>query len=427
MVLAPSEYQQRYALLAVSLGVFCVQLDSFALNLALPDIGAALGADSGLSLTVSAYLLTVGVLMPVAGRASDLLGRKRLLRLGILLFGAGSALCGAASSLPFLVVSRVVQGAGGALIMPVGIAFVTQVFSEEARGRALGRALGAGGIATACGPFVGGVLTEFLSWPAVFWINVPVCLAAAWSCRRAPEVHPASSSGRCRLTRDDAPVSGRFLLRNRQYVVLTLAGSVANAATVVFLFIIPLWLHNIWGLSSLGSGITFLLPSLAMTVAGPLAGRVRASDAKAVMSVCLACSAGGLCGLAWSPGFVTYFLAMSACGGVLGLANAVTLVGTQSVVTADQAGTASGITKTAVTISGGLGVGVVAEASPRALTIGVLQDTLVSTAVLCCGTAVGLALSELWGRRRVSANRSRGRLLPVRYAQRVVRRPDLDE
>lgn len=401
--------RERCAFLAVALGIFCVQLDSFALNLALPDVGNSIRAGSGLQWTVSAYLLTVGALMLAAGRVSDLVGPKRLLTLGLCVFAAGSSLCGIASSLSFLVAARVLQGMGGAVIVPVGIALLTQVFPQEVRSRALGRALGVGGVAMACGPFVGGVLTEALSWRAIFWINIPVCVVAACWCRRAPEM-PGSRSEVVRrrwCSWGGGTRSGVWsLLRNGQYVVLTIAGSGANAATVVFLFVVPLCLRNVWGLPPVAAGVVFLAPAVCMTVSGPVAGRVRTVEAAAVMAVCLCGGAIALWGLAWSTSCLTMYVAsMTACGGALGVANALTLVATQAVVDPCRAGEASGLTKTVVTVSAGLGVlltGAVAEGAARGSLVVASRDALGWTAVLCCATAVFLSLFWLWQRRVIA-------------------------
>ncbi|MFG2496509.1 MFS transporter [Streptomyces caniferus] len=187
----------RWALISVALGVFCIQLDSFALNLALPHIKDELGVSTGqLQWAVSAYLLSCGTLMLGAGRMSDLFGRRRLLIAGLALFGLASLWCALAPSLPVLVAARVVQGAGGALIMPAGLALLTNVFPPAVRGRATGWALGIGGLATACGPFVGGVLTQMVSWRAVFWLNVPLGVVAAICARRAQESRDTTVSGR---------------------------------------------------------------------------------------------------------------------------------------------------------------------------------------------------------------------------------------
>lgn len=391
--------REQCALLTVALGIFCVQLDSFALNLALPDIGASLRAGPALQWTVSAYLLTVGALMLPAGKASDLVGPKTLLTTGLCVFAAGSLWCGTAPSLPFLVAARVLQGVGGAVVMPVGIALLTQTFRQDIRGRALGNALGVGGIATACGPFVGGALTDGLSWRAIFWVNVPICLVAAWLCCRAPATRRLRRQGRAST---GGMRSGlRPLLRNRKYVVLTVAGSAANTATVVFLFVAPLCLRTTWDMTPVTAGVVFLVPAVCMSGAGPVAGRARAWEAGGLMAVCLGCAAVALWVAASSAAFPSYVLSLTVCGGTLGLANALTLVATQGVVEPRQAGEASGLTKTSVTVSGGLGMvltGPVSRGDSRGSSMVAAQDVLVWTAAVCCAAAVFLWVFRLWRR-----------------------------
>ncbi|GAB7032952.1 MFS transporter [Streptomyces sp. NPDC021749] len=201
--------QARWALAAVATGAFCVQLDSFALNPALPVIRADLhGSAAATAWVVSGYLLAAGSLMPVAGRLGDLYGRRRMLLLGLALFAASASLCALVPSLPLLVAARVFQGAGGALIMPTGLALLTNVCppGREQRGRgpgghrAIGRALGLAGVATVCGPLLGGVLAAWVSWRAVFWLTVPLAVAAALCALRAPasrasDPHPLDLTG----------------------------------------------------------------------------------------------------------------------------------------------------------------------------------------------------------------------------------------
>ncbi|MGW8975565.1 MFS transporter [Streptomyces platensis] len=215
--------QARWALTAVALGAFCVQLDSFALNLALPVVRDALhGSATATPWVVSGYLLAAGSLMPLAGRLGDLYGRRRMLTAGLALFGVAAALCALAPSLPLLVAARVVQGAGGALIMPVGLALLTHAGPPGHGRRAMGRALGLAGLATVCGPFIGGVLARSVCWPgpcagpvrvlarsvswrAVFWLTVPLVVVAALGARRAarprPPAHRRWSAARGRARR----------------------------------------------------------------------------------------------------------------------------------------------------------------------------------------------------------------------------------
>ncbi|MFG3117373.1 MFS transporter [Streptomyces sp. NPDC048197] len=347
--------QARWALAAVATGAFCVQLDSFALHPALPVIRAELhGSAATAAWTVSGYLLAAGSLMPVAGRLGDLYGRRRMLLVGLVLFAAAASLCALAPSLPLLVAARVLQGAGGALIMPTGLALLTNMSppGHEGRGvggrRAIGRALGLAGVATVCGPFLGGVLAASVSWRAVFWLTVPPAAIAALCALRAPasraaDPRPLDVIGAVTATgalaclarwlqqpadglwgavaalfgalfvraerraarqhrggrRSPVPLLDPSLFRNRPYVALTAAGAVANAATVALLYVLPLLLSRGRGWPAPGAEPALLVPAAALAVGGPLAGRVRPAAAVRVMTLCLFTAAAALCALGW--------------------------------------------------------------------------------------------------------------------------------
>ncbi|MEV7601228.1 MFS transporter [Kitasatospora sp. NPDC089797] len=440
--MTPTPTTRRWALLAVAVGVFCIQLDSFALNLALPQIGRELHAGGdGLQWVVSAYLLSTGTLMLGAGRLGDLFGRRRLLVLGLVLFGTASLACALAPTLPALVGARVAQGAGAALIMPVGLSLLTNVYPAGLRGRATGRALGIGGIATACGPFLGGALTDAVSWRAVFWLNVPLAaLGACWARRTAESrdagadrtvdwrglftataalavlavvvdrgrhwAWPAGPAGLLVVValfawfaRQEraaaAPLVDLALLRNGPYTALTLAGAVANTATVMFLFVVPLTLQGQWDLSVGAAGTAFLAPAAAMALAGPLAGRVAPCAAVRVMAGCLAAGAVILFCLARVPSLTGYLLTATAGGLVLGTANSLTLVATQAVIRPERAGEASGVTKTVITVAAGLGValaGTVTDQHHGAGSQAASGTALQFTALGCTAACVILAV-----------------------------------
>ncbi|WP_245174964.1 MFS transporter [Streptomyces bohaiensis] len=395
---------RRWALLAMCVGVFCIQLDAFGLNLALPQIGRDLHAGGdGLQWVVSAYLLSTGTLMLGAGRLGDVFGRRRLLTAGLLVFGLSSLVCALAPSLSVLVGARVVQGAGAAMIMPVGLALLTNVYPAGLRGRATGLALGVGGIATASGPFIGGILTELLSWRAVFWLNIPLAVLGAVCASRTVESidrtalravdwrgllgataalavlcvvidrglrwpWPASLAGTTvvvvlliffvqRERTAAHPLVEPSLFRNRPYMALTLAGAVANTATVMFLFVVPLSLQGQWDLPVTLAGTAFLLPAVAMAVAGPLAGRAPQRAAVRLMTGCLCGAALVLVCLTLTSTLTAYVAVATVAGMVLGVANSLTRIATQAVIRIERAGEASGVTKTIITVAAGLGVG----------------------------------------------------------------------
>jgi EmrB/QacA subfamily drug resistance transporter len=184
---------RRWILAAAVLGSGIVFLDSTVVNVALPRIGRELpriflGVLEGQSYVYNAYLLTLSALLILAGAVNDFYGRKRTFMLGLLGFGATSALCGFAPNMELLVLFRVLQGAAGALLVPGSLALITANFSGEEQGRAFGLWAGASGATTILGPLLGGILVDTISWRAAFFINVPLVALAAWATwRHVPE------------------------------------------------------------------------------------------------------------------------------------------------------------------------------------------------------------------------------------------------
>jgi len=183
--------QARWAALALVVAAqFMVVLDLSIVNVALASIKSALDfSQAGLQWVVSAYALTFGGFLLLGGRLADVLGRRRLFIAGVALFTVSSALCGLAWSGASLVVFRGLQGIGGALFAPAGLSLLMTIFAEgRERNLALGIWGAASGSGAAVGVLLGGILTSYLSWPWVFYINVPVGLAVALlSPRRLPE------------------------------------------------------------------------------------------------------------------------------------------------------------------------------------------------------------------------------------------------
>lgn len=172
-------------LAATVLGSGMALLDTTVVNVALPHIGTDLDAGvGGLQWTVNGYLLTLSALILLGGALGDLAGRRRVFVVGTVAFAAASVLCGIAPSVETLVVARMLQGAGGALLTPGSLAVVSATFAPADRGRAIGAWSGLMGIFGASGPFVGGWLIEVLSWRWVFFLNVPVAVAVVLVARR---------------------------------------------------------------------------------------------------------------------------------------------------------------------------------------------------------------------------------------------------
>ena len=177
-------------LVLVCLAQFMVILDATIVNVALPSIQTDLGmSESGLQWVVNAYALLFGGFLLLGGRAGDLIGRKRVFLAGLVLFTVASLLCGFANGETWLIVARGAQGLGAALVSPAALSIITTTFREgPERAKALGvwAAIAVGG--GAVGLLLGGILVETLSWPWIFFVNVPVGIATFFlSLRFVPE------------------------------------------------------------------------------------------------------------------------------------------------------------------------------------------------------------------------------------------------
>jgi EmrB/QacA subfamily drug resistance transporter len=188
----------RGVLAATIMGSGMSMLDGTVVNIALPKIGTEFTASvSGLQWIVDGYLLSLAALILVAGSLGDRYGRRRVFVIGVIWFAAASALCGAAMNTETLVIARVLQGIGGALLTPGSLAIIQSAFHREDRARAIGAWSGLGGIAAAVGPLVGGLLVQAWSWRLAFLINIPIAIVCVWFTRRfVPESCDEQFGGR---------------------------------------------------------------------------------------------------------------------------------------------------------------------------------------------------------------------------------------
>src|SRR4249919_2828535 len=169
-----------YGLALLLLVQFMVVLDIAIVNVALPSIKLDLGfSQTSLQWVISAYAIFFGGALLLGGRLADLLGRRRLFVAGLALFATSSLLCGLAWSEGSLIAFRALQGLGGALLAPAALALLMTTFAEgRDRNRALGIYGAASGSGAAAGVLLGGLLTSYLSWSWIFFINVPIGVAA---------------------------------------------------------------------------------------------------------------------------------------------------------------------------------------------------------------------------------------------------------
>jgi EmrB/QacA subfamily drug resistance transporter len=173
-------------------------LDGTVVNIALPEIGRDLDAStSALQWIANGYLLTLASLILLGGSLGDRQGRRRIFTLGVALFTGASLLCAIAPTSDLLIVARLLQGIGGALLTPGSLAMIEASFRPEDRARAIGAWSGLAGVSTALGPLLGGWLIESISWRAIFLINLPIgALVIVLTRRHVPESKDPTATGR---------------------------------------------------------------------------------------------------------------------------------------------------------------------------------------------------------------------------------------
>ncbi|WP_249123917.1 MFS transporter [Saccharopolyspora erythraea] len=188
----------RWIIVATILGSGVAFLDGSVVNVALPAIGRDVGGDlSVLQWVLDAYLLTLSALLLLGGALGDRYGRRLVFNIGLVVFTLASLACGLAPTGGALIAARLVQGIGGALLIPGSLALINASIRQEDRGRAVGTWAGLTGVSSAIGPFVGGWLVDAVSWRWVFYINVPLAaLALLVTTRRVPESRNPGMSGR---------------------------------------------------------------------------------------------------------------------------------------------------------------------------------------------------------------------------------------
>lgn len=324
----PEKKRHPYViLLSVGVGLFMVVIDVTILNIALPALTTEMQASlAEVQWTLIAYTLTLTGLVPVFGRVSDVIGRKRLFILGVALFALASLAAALAPGIAWLVLARVVQAIGGALITSNTLAIITDTFPEGKRGLAMGiqAILISGG--AAIGPSLGGFLVTHFGWHAVFLINVPIGLAAAifaaWALpplRSHRTLEPMDWRGAVLLMTGlgsfllgitkgpewgwSSPLTlaligcgaiGFFLFlaaerghpfplvdfslfRNRRFVAGQGAGLFATLSLGAMIFLLPFYWQDLRGFSAQAAGLLILPMPLTLMVIAPVAGRL--SDA----------------------------------------------------------------------------------------------------------------------------------------------------
>ncbi|ODN42080.1 MFS transporter [Piscirickettsia litoralis] len=179
----------------ISFGLFMENLDSTVINTAIPQMAQSLTVNPlTLKLAITSYLVSLVLFMPISGYLADKLGTKRIFISAITIFTLGSLLCSLASSLSMLIIARIIQGLGGAMMVPTGRLILIKTFEKSAMVNALSNMAIIGQIGPAFGPVLGGALTSYLSWHWVFFINLPIgALGVFFACRWITHNHTAQT------------------------------------------------------------------------------------------------------------------------------------------------------------------------------------------------------------------------------------------
>jgi MFS family permease len=186
-----------WTLIAVSLVFLPLNIDFYGIVVALPTIGRELGASTtSLAWTVNAFILGMAGPLVAMGRLGDILGRRKIVLIGLALFGVASMVCGMAETEWQLIAGRAVQGVGAAMYFGLGLSIISNAFPLAERALAIGIFGAVGGLGSAIGPLVGGAVTEALSWRWFFFVNVPFVLAGmALIAAKVPESRDETASG----------------------------------------------------------------------------------------------------------------------------------------------------------------------------------------------------------------------------------------
>jgi EmrB/QacA subfamily drug resistance transporter len=402
------------ALALVCVAFFMTVLDVSIVNVALPSIGRNLHfSETGLQWVITAYAITFGGFLLLGGRTADILGRKRIFLVGLVIFSAASLVCGLASSTGVLIAARAVQGFGAAVVSPCTLSIITTTFEEGAeRNKALGIWGAMGGSGAAAGVLFGGILTKYLGWEWIFFVNVPVgALVLALAPRvvresRAPgerhgfDVVGASSvtAGLALLvyaiskapvdgwgngttiglligaaaliafflvweTRVEKPLMPLSIFRIRTLAGANIVGVLLGASVFANFFLLTLYVQNVLHFSALKTGITFLATAGTTVVVAALSQWLTTKiGPRIVMAVGLLLNTGGLIWYTQIPVHGSYV--HDLLGGYLlvgfGLALAFIPVSIAALagVGPRDAGLASGLLNTSQQVGGAIGVAV---------------------------------------------------------------------
>ncbi|HWG13808.1 MAG TPA: MFS transporter [Streptosporangiaceae bacterium] len=394
------------------LSLFIVGLDSTIVNVALPSIAHDLHSSvSGLQWTIDAYTLVLASLLMFAGSTADRVGRRRTFQAGLTVFTLGSLACSLAPGLGWLVAFRMLQAVGGSMLNPVAMSIITNTFTDRReRAQAIGVWGAVFGLSMALGPVAGGALVDSVGWRGIFWVNIPVGVAAIVLCAlfvpesRAPRARRPDPIGQVLLivllasliyaiiegpaagwgspliiglfgltvvtvagflwyeSRREEPLLNPRFFRSAPFSGATATAVTAMAALAGFLFLNTLYLQDVRSYRPLLAGLCLLPMALALAVCATISGRIVASRGTRIPMVAsgVLVIAGGvlMTRLTDLTSLPYLFLAYVIFGAGLGLVNAAITNSAVSGMPREQAGVAAGVASASRQIGNSLGVAV---------------------------------------------------------------------
>ncbi|MER7466166.1 DHA2 family efflux MFS transporter permease subunit [Streptomyces sp. NPDC097981] len=388
-------------LVTLSLGFFMTLLDLTIVNIAIPDMMSGLGASLDQTLwVVSGYALALSALIITASRLGDLHGPRTLFAAGLAVFTLASIGCGLAPGATALIVARVVQGMGAALLTPQTMTLIVSVFPAARRGTAMGIWGMVAGLATLSGPTLGGILVSTIGWRWIFLVNVPIGIAAlALTFLVVPDIRPARThrfdltgvllscaalfclafglqegqhyhwgAGIRALLAAGATLAGAFLLhqrsrqdreplipfalfRDRNFTAMTALVGLISVAMLGLVLPFNLYLQSVLGLSAIKAGLVLAPSSLVSMTVGPFAGRLADRiGGKYVLLAGLACYSAGIVAIALiaAPATAWYAFIPATLATGLGVGCIIAPMSTEAMrnIPPHLAGAASGVNNT---------------------------------------------------------------------------------
>jgi MFS transporter, DHA2 family, methylenomycin A resistance protein len=449
----------RSLVLAVMcVGYFLVLLDVTVVNVALPQIGAGLGSGvAGLQWVVDGYALALAALLLAGGTVGDLRGHKRVVQVGLTVFGVASVGCALAPGTGFLIGARAVQGIGAALLLPGTLAIITRSFPDDrARAHAIGIWAAVGSVALPAGPLLGGLLVSGPGWRWVFALNVPIVLAAALIIARVVPSDADTGRGRVDVLGtalgaaalamvtftvietghagvhlgtvlaavlavllvaafvraeqvSDQPMLPLRLFRRPAFSTANAVAAAMNLGTLGLLFLLTLYLQSVQQRSALLAGLALLPLFVPLSILAPTAGRIvgRVGPGPVMCAGLLLAAVGAGLLASWQAdtAYLTLFPAMLCWGIGLALLTPAVVAAAIGAVPPDRSGLASGVNNTARQAGGAVGIAVYGAVAGPPDDTGDFLAGLHGTALATAGLFVAAALATVAFIRRASGAR----------------------